>query len=72
MADQFGRHALNWLAVEADSAVTDRVQPGAELDAPALRGLRNLCETRLRLVSVNMPNVDMNIAAASGDASLYA
>ncbi len=34
----------------------------AELDASALRALRKLCEARLRLVAVNMPNVDMNIA----------
>ena len=31
----------------------------AELDASALRKLRLLCEHRLRLVAVNMPNVDM-------------
>jgi L-ribulose-5-phosphate 3-epimerase len=37
----------------------------ADLDAAALRALRNLCERRLRLVAVNMPNVDMNIAAAA-------
>ncbi len=37
----------------------------ADLDAAALRALRNLCEQRLRLVAVNMPNVDMNIAAAA-------
>ena len=43
----------------------------AELDAAALRGLRNLCETRLRLVSVNMPNVDMNIAAAAEEMRTY-
>ena len=30
----------------------------AELDASALRALRKLCEARLRLVAVNMPNVD--------------
>ena len=33
--------------------------------------LRNLCETRLRLVSVNMPNVDMNIAAAAEEMRTY-
>ena len=43
----------------------------AELDAATLRGLRNLCETRLRLVSVNMPNVDMNIAAAAEEMRTY-
>jgi L-ribulose-5-phosphate 3-epimerase len=43
----------------------------AELDAASLRGLRNLCETRLRLVSVNMPNVDMNIAAAAEEMRSY-
>jgi sugar phosphate isomerase/epimerase len=43
----------------------------AELDASSLRGLRNLCEQRLRLVSVNMPNVDMNIAAATEEMRAY-
>ncbi len=43
----------------------------AELDAAALRGLRNLCEARLRLVSVNMPNVDMNIGAAAEEMRAY-
>ena len=43
----------------------------AELDAAALRRLRNLCEARLRLVSVNMPNVDMNIAAAAEEMRAY-
>jgi L-ribulose-5-phosphate 3-epimerase len=43
----------------------------AELDASALRKLRNLCEQRLRLVSVNMPNVDMNIAAAAEEMRTY-
>ena len=43
----------------------------AELDAAALRSLRHLCETRLRLVSVNMPNVDMNIAAAAEEMRAY-
>jgi sugar phosphate isomerase/epimerase len=43
----------------------------AELDAAALRNLRNLCEARLRLVAVNMPNVDMNIAAAAEEMRAY-
>lgn len=43
----------------------------AELDAAALRSLRNTCEARLRLVSVNMPNVDMNIAAAAEEMRTY-
>lgn len=43
----------------------------AELDATSLRGLRNLCEARLRLVSVNMPNVDMNLAAAAEEMRAY-
>lgn len=43
----------------------------AELDASALRALRNLCEERLRLVSVNMPNVDINIAAAADEMRAY-
>jgi L-ribulose-5-phosphate 3-epimerase len=43
----------------------------AELDASQLRGLRQLCEARLRLVAVNMPNVDMNIAAAAEEMRAY-
>jgi L-ribulose-5-phosphate 3-epimerase len=43
----------------------------AELDASRLRSLRNLCEERLRLVSVNMPNVDMNVAAAAEEMRAY-
>lgn len=43
----------------------------AELEAASLRSLRNLCEARLRLVSVNMPNVDMNIAAAAEEMRAY-
>src|SRR6202165_1785844 len=43
----------------------------AELDASKLRSLRRLCETRLRLVAVNMPNVDMNIAAAAEEMRAY-
>jgi sugar phosphate isomerase/epimerase len=43
----------------------------AELDASQLRGLRDLCEQRLRLVAVNMPNVDMNIAAAAEEMRAY-
>jgi L-ribulose-5-phosphate 3-epimerase len=43
----------------------------AELDAPQLRNLRQLCETRLRLVAVNMPNVDINIAAAAEEMRAY-
>ena len=36
----------------------------ADLAARDLTALRTLCEQRLRLVAVNMPNVDMNVAAA--------
>src|ERR1700676_381369 len=43
----------------------------AELDASALRTLRKLCEARLRLVAVNMPNVDMNVAAAAEEMRTY-
>jgi sugar phosphate isomerase/epimerase len=39
----------------------------AELDASGLRSLRRLCEQRLRLVAVNMPNVDINVAAAAAE-----
>ncbi len=43
----------------------------AELDASQLRGLRQLCEQRLRLVSVNMPNIDINLAAAAEEMRTY-
>jgi L-ribulose-5-phosphate 3-epimerase len=43
----------------------------AELDASQVRALRDLCEQRLRLVTVNMPNVDINIAAAAEEMRAY-
>jgi L-ribulose-5-phosphate 3-epimerase len=43
----------------------------AELDASQLRSLCRLCEARLRLVAVNMPNVDMNVAAAAEEMRTY-
>jgi L-ribulose-5-phosphate 3-epimerase len=43
----------------------------AELDSSRLRGLRQLCEQRLRLVSVNMPNIDINVAAAAEEMRTY-
>lgn len=43
----------------------------AELSGSDLRGLRDLCEQRLRLVAVNMPNIDMNIAAAAEEMRSY-
>jgi L-ribulose-5-phosphate 3-epimerase len=43
----------------------------AELDTASLRALRRLCEQRLRLVAVNMPNVDMNVAAAAEEMRTY-
>lgn len=43
----------------------------AELSGADLRRLRDLCERRLRLVAVNMPNIDMNIAAAAEEMRSY-
>jgi L-ribulose-5-phosphate 3-epimerase len=43
----------------------------AELDASQLRSLRRLCESRLRLVAVNMPNIDINVAAAAEEMRAY-
>jgi L-ribulose-5-phosphate 3-epimerase len=43
----------------------------AELDAAKLRSLRQLCEQRLRLVAVNMPNIDINVAAAAEEMRTY-
>jgi L-ribulose-5-phosphate 3-epimerase len=42
-----------------------------ELDASKRRKLRQLCEARLRLVAVNMPNVDINVAAAAEEMRTY-
>jgi L-ribulose-5-phosphate 3-epimerase len=42
-----------------------------ELDASKRRELRQLCEARLRLVAVNMPNVDINVAAAAEEMRTY-
>jgi sugar phosphate isomerase/epimerase len=43
----------------------------AELDTSGLRSLRQLCEQRLRLVAVNMPNIDINVAAAAEEMRTY-
>jgi L-ribulose-5-phosphate 3-epimerase len=43
----------------------------AELDAAKLRSLRELCERRLRLVAVNMPNIDITVAAAVEEMRTY-
>jgi L-ribulose-5-phosphate 3-epimerase len=43
----------------------------AELNASSLRSLRQLCEQRLQLVAVNMPNVDINVAAAAEEMRAY-
>ena len=43
----------------------------AGLDASQVRALRDLCEQRLRLVTVNMPNVDINVAAAAEEMRAY-
>ena len=74
----FGGNAADTVARLADQGyggVELMFFPGhlwpAELDAAKLRELRHLCETRLRLVAVNMPNVDMNIAAAAEEMRAY-
>ena len=74
----FGSNAADTLAKLADQGyggVELMFFPGhlwpAELDAAALRRLRRLCETRLRLVAVNMPNVDINVAAAAEEMRAY-
>jgi L-ribulose-5-phosphate 3-epimerase len=43
----------------------------ADLSKTDLKKLRDLCEQRLRLVAVNMPNIDMNIAAAAEEMRSY-
>jgi L-ribulose-5-phosphate 3-epimerase len=43
----------------------------AEMAASDLKALRALCEQRLPLMAVNMPNVDMNIAAAVEEMRTY-
>jgi sugar phosphate isomerase/epimerase len=74
----FGGSAADTVARLADQGyggVELMLFPGhlwpAELNASALRSLRNLCEQRLRLVSVNMPNIDMNVAAAAEEMRTY-
>jgi sugar phosphate isomerase/epimerase len=74
----FGGSAADTVARLADqgySGVELMFFPGhlwpAELDASRLRDLRDLCETRLRLVAVNMPNVDINVAAAADEMRAY-
>jgi sugar phosphate isomerase/epimerase len=74
----FGGSAADTVAKLADQGyggVELMFYPGhlwpAELDAAELRKLRRLCETRLRLVAVNMPNVDINVAAAAEEMRAY-
>jgi L-ribulose-5-phosphate 3-epimerase len=43
----------------------------ADLSRSDLSKLRQLCEQRLPLVAVNMPNIDMNIAAAAEEMRRY-
>jgi sugar phosphate isomerase/epimerase len=43
----------------------------ADMSPSATRALRDLCERRLPLIAVNMPNVDMNIAAAAEEMRDY-
>jgi sugar phosphate isomerase/epimerase len=43
----------------------------AEMSASEVRTLRDLCEQRLPLIAVNMPNVDMNVAAAAEEMRAY-
>lgn len=43
----------------------------ADMSASQMRTLRDLCEQRLPLIAVNMPNVDMNIAAAVEEMRAY-
>jgi sugar phosphate isomerase/epimerase len=74
----FDGHAADTVARLADQGyggVELMFFPGhlwpAELDAAKLRNLRNLCEQRLRLIAVNMPNVDINVAAAAEEMRVY-
>lgn len=74
----FSGHAADTVARLADQGyggVELMFFPGhlwpADLDASALRSLRRLCEQRLQLVAVNMPNVDMNVAAAVDEMRAY-
>ena len=74
----FGGSAADTVAKLADQGFggvelmffPDHLWP-ADLDAAAIRSLRQLCEARLRLVAVNMPNVDINIAAAAEEMRAY-
>ena len=67
---------LNHLAELDCRAVELMVYPGhlwpAELDTAARRELRQLLEGRsMRLASLNMPNIDINIAAAAAEMRAY-
>jgi L-ribulose-5-phosphate 3-epimerase len=81
IATHFGVNTYSYIfkerAAEAVARLADQGYGGVELmffpghlwpanmSATEMRRLRDLCERRLRLVAVNMPNVDMNIAAAA-------
>jgi L-ribulose-5-phosphate 3-epimerase len=81
IAAHFGVNTYSYIFAETATETVERLAdqgyggvelmffPGhlwpADMSATELRRLRDLCEQRLRLVTVNMPNVDMNVAAAA-------
>jgi len=83
IARHFGVNTYSYIftetAAETVARLADQGYGGVELmffpghlwptnmSATEVRRLRDLCEQRLRLVAVNMPNVDMNIAAAAAE-----
>lgn len=77
-------YTLGWSALDCVNHLADQGYRGVELmmypghlwpteaDAAARRGLRRACEDRgVRLISVNMPNIDLNVAGASAEMRAY-
>ena len=77
-------YTLGWSAMDCVNHLADEGYRGVELmmypghlwpteaDAGARRALRQACESRgLRVISINMPNIDLNIAGASAEMRAY-
>ncbi|RVU15174.1 sugar phosphate isomerase/epimerase family protein [Methylobacterium oryzihabitans] len=74
--DRTALDCVNRLADQGYGGVELMMHPGhlwpAELDAGARRAIRRACEARgLPVVATNMPNVDINVAAASAEMRDY-
>lgn len=74
--DWSAQDCVNHLADQGYVAVELMMYPGhlwpADIDAAGRRELRRTCESRgVRIVSINMPNIDLNIAGASQEMRAY-